>query len=93
MIDAVDTVIVVVYFLAHVGFGILVSKKIHMMSDYVLEGRSLGFWLFTMLMIGSVWSGMSLLGVLDLGYSDGWFPIWEQIFIPLPIAFCIVFLE
>lgn len=91
MIDPVDMAIVIVYFLILVGIGVVASKKIHTMNDYVLAGRSLGFWLFTMLMIGSVCSGMSLLGVSGLGYSYGWPTIWEQIFVPLSIAFCIVF--
>ena len=83
MIDPVDMAIVIVYFLILVGIGVVASKKIHTMNDYVLAGRSLGFWLFTMLMIGSVCSGMSLLGVSGLGYSYGWPTIWEQIFVPL----------
>ncbi len=91
MIDPVDLSIVIVYFIILVGIGVVASKKIHTMSDYVLAGRSLGFWLFTMLMIGSVCSGMSLLGVSGLGYAYGWPTIWEQIFVPLSIAFCIIF--
>ncbi|HII76737.1 MAG TPA: sodium:solute symporter family protein [Methanolinea sp.] len=91
VIDPLDVAIVALYFCGLVGIGILASRKIHSMSDYVVAGRSLGFWLFTMLMVGSVCSGMSLLGVSGLGFSYGWPTIWEQIFVPLSVGFCIVF--
>ncbi|OPX66231.1 MAG: sodium/panthothenate symporter [Methanoregulaceae archaeon PtaB.Bin056] len=91
MIDPLDAAIVALYFIVLVVIGIWASKKIHSMSDYVVAGRSLGFWLFTMLMVGSVCSGMSLLGVSGLGFNFGWPTIWEQIFVPLSVAFCIIF--
>ncbi|MCU0631803.1 MAG: sodium/solute symporter [Methanolinea sp.] len=91
MIDPVDATIVAIYFIGLVGIGVWASKKIHTMSDYMVAGRSLGFWLFTMLMIGSVCSGMSLLGVSGLGFNFGWPTVWEQIFVPLSVAFCIIF--
>jgi SSS family transporter len=52
----------------------------------------LDFWVFTLLMIGSVCSGMSLLGVSGLGYKFAWPTIWEQLAVPFSIAFCIIFL-
>jgi len=91
MSDIVTIVLVAIYFLAMVGIGIWASKKIHNMEDYVVAGRSLGFWVFTLLMIGSVCSGMSLLGVSGLGFKFAWPTIWEQIAVPLSIAFCIIF--
>ena len=42
-------------------------------------------------MIGTVCSGMSLLGVSGLGYKAGWPTIWEQIFVPLSIGICVIF--
>jgi len=48
-------------------------------------------WVFILLMIGTVASGMSLLGVSGLGFKLGWPTIWEQIFVPLSIGFCIIF--
>jgi SSS family transporter len=91
MTDIVTAGVVALYFIGLVGIGIWASKKIHSMSDYVVAGRSLGFWVFIMLMVGSVCSGMSLLGVSGLGFRFGWPTIWEQIFVPLSIAFCIIF--
>jgi len=83
--------IVTIYFLAMIGIGAWASKKIKNTEDYLVAGRSLGFWVFILLMIGTVCSGMSLLGVSGLGYKFGWPTIWEQIFVPLSIAFCVIF--
>src|SRR5512137_2599075 len=91
MIDPVAVALVAIYFIAMVAIGVWASKKINSMSDYVVAGRSLDFWVFTMLMIGSVCSGMSLLGVSGLGYKFAWPTIWEQIAVPLSISFCIIF--
>jgi SSS family transporter len=91
MIDPSTAALVIIYFIGMVAIGVWASKKIHNMSDYVVAGRSLDFWVFTLLMIGSVCSGMSLLGVSGLGYRFAWPTIWEQLAVPLSIAFCIIF--
>ncbi|MFA7303415.1 MAG: sodium:solute symporter family protein [Methanoregula sp.] len=91
MIDPVAAILVVIYCIAMIAIGVWASKKIQNMSDYVVAGRSLDFWVFTLLMIGSVCSGMSLLGVSGLGYKFAWPTIWEQLAVPLSIAFCIIF--
>ena len=91
MIDPVAAGLVIIYCIAMIGIGVWASKKIHTMSDYVVAGRSLGFWVFLMLMIGSVCSGMSLLGVSGLGFKFAWPTIWEQLAVPLSIGFCIIF--
>jgi SSS family transporter len=91
VIDPVAAGLVALYFIVLVAIGIWASKKIQNMSDYVVAGRSLDFWVFTMLMIGSVCSGMSLLGVSGLGFKFAWPTIWEQLAVPLSIAFCIIF--
>lgn len=54
----------------------------------MLAGRSLGFWLFTLLIVCSICSGMTLVGTSGFGYASGWPGIWEQIFVPLAAAFC-----
>jgi len=51
----------------------------------------LGFWTFTILIVASICSGMTILGVAGLGYATGWPSIWEQIFVPLSAAVCILF--
>ena len=91
MADVGTIVIVTLYFLAMLGIGIWASKKIKNTEDYLVAGRQLGFWVFVLLMIGTVCSGMSLLGVSGLGYKAGWPTIWEQIFVPLSIGICVIF--
>ena len=83
--------IILVYCLAMIGIGVWTSRKVQSTSDFIVAGRSLGFWVFTFLMFGAVCSGMSLLGVPGLGFSLGWSTIWEQLFVPLCISFCVIF--
>ena len=89
--DLITIAVVSLYFLGMLAIGIWASKKIKNTEDYLVAGRSLGFWVFVLLMIGTVCSGMSLLGVSGLGYKVGWPTIWEQIFVPLSIGFCVIF--
>jgi SSS family solute:Na+ symporter len=89
--DLITIGVIVVYFLVMLGIGAWASKKIKNTEDYLVAGRQLGFWVFILLMIGTVASGMSLLGVSGLGFKAGWPTIWEQIFVPLSIGFCIIF--
>jgi SSS family transporter len=91
MADIITIALVGLYFLAMLGIGIWASKKVKNTEDYLVAGRQLGFWVFVLLMIGTVCSGMSLLGVAGLGYKAGWPTIWEQIFVPLSIGICIIF--
>lgn len=91
MADTLTAVIIAIYFIAMIGIGAWASKKIKTTEDYLVAGRSLDFWVFVLLMIGTVASGMSLLGVSGLGFKLGWPTIWEQIFVPLSIGFCIIF--
>ena len=91
MADIYTIVIVSLYFLGMIGIGVWASKKIKTTEDYLVAGRSLSFWVFVLLMIGTVCSGMSLLGVSGLGYKAGWPTIWEQIFVPLSIGICVIF--
>jgi sodium/proline symporter len=90
MADPITFVLIGIYFLVLVGIGSWASKKIHNSEDYILAGRSLGFWVFTILIVCSICSGMTLLGVSGFGFSSGWPGIWEQIFVPLAAAFCII---
>ncbi|MDR0981529.1 MAG: sodium:solute symporter family protein [Methanocalculaceae archaeon] len=87
----VTLALIVVYFVVLLGIGVWASKKIKNSEDYMLAGRSLGFWLFTLLIVCSICSGMTLVGTSGFGYASGWPGIWEQIFVPLAAAFCIIF--
>ncbi|MDD3622838.1 MAG: sodium:solute symporter family protein [Methanofollis sp.] len=90
MIEPVTAAIIGVYFLVLIAIGAWASGKIHNTEDYIVAGRSLGFWVFTILMISSICSGMTLLGVSGLGFTTGWPSIWEQLFVPLAASFCII---
>jgi len=89
--DSITIVVIALYFFGMLAIGAWASKKIKSTEDYLVAGHQLGFWVFVLLMIGTVVSGMSLLGVSGLGFKAGWPTIWEQIFIPLSISFCIIF--
>ena len=89
--DLFGTIIIILYFVGLVGIGVLASKKIKNSADFLVAGRNLGFWTFTLLVVSSICSGMTILGVAGLGYATGWPSIWEQIFVPLCAAVCILF--
>ncbi|MBN1445793.1 MAG: sodium:solute symporter family protein [Candidatus Omnitrophica bacterium] len=84
-------VIVFLYLTFLLLLGAFASRKIKSASDYIVAGKSMGFWLFVMLILGSTTSGMTLLGVSGLGYIGGWPTFWEQIFVPLTCAVAIIF--
>ena len=88
---AVTIALIVVYFVILLGIGAWASKKIKSSEDYMLAGRGLGFWLFTLLIVCSICSGMTLIGTSEFGFKSGWPGIWEQIFVPLAASFCIIF--
>ncbi|MEA2076169.1 MAG: sodium:solute symporter family protein [Euryarchaeota archaeon] len=90
MAGLITAVIVGLYFVLLIGIGGWASRKIHTTEDYIVAGRSLGFWVFTILMVASICSGMTLVGVSGLGFVAGWPSIWEQLFVPLAAAFCII---
>lgn len=75
-----------VYFFVVLAVGFWASKKVKSFESYVIAGRDLGFWAFTILVITSCMSGMTLLGSSGLGYIAGWPTMWEQIFVPLSCA-------
>ncbi|HOI14437.1 MAG TPA: sodium:solute symporter family protein [Methanoculleus sp.] len=91
MADLTVLAVIGLYFVVLILIGSWASKKIKNTEDYILAGRSLGFWVFTILIVCSICSGMSLLGVSGFGYTSGWPGIWEQIFVPLAASFCIIF--
>ncbi|MGB7544441.1 MAG: sodium:solute symporter family protein, partial [Methanothrix sp.] len=66
-LDLFGTIIVILYFVGLVGIGVLASKKIKNSADFLVAGRNLGFWTFTMLVVSSICSGMTILGVAGLG--------------------------
>ncbi|HOK56493.1 MAG TPA: sodium:solute symporter family protein [bacterium] len=81
--------IVIIYLVIMLYIGAIASKKIKNTSDYIVAGKTLGFWLFVLLILGSTTSGMTILGVTGLGFVAGWPSFWEQIFVPLTCAIAI----
>ncbi len=61
----ITLVLMVVYFVVLLGIGVWASKKIKSSEDYILAGRNLGFWLFTLLIVCSICSGMTLIGTSE----------------------------
>ncbi len=83
-------VIAFAYFAFLIWVGIAASKKIKSFEGYIVAGRDIGFWMFTILVIASCMSGMTILGSSGLGFIGGWPTIWEQIFVPLSCALTIL---
>jgi sodium/proline symporter len=82
--------VIVLYAIGLLAIGSWASKKVHSSEDYILAGRSLGFWVFTILMVASVCSGMTLVGVSGFGFTSGWPGFWEELAVPLAAAFAII---
>lgn len=81
--------IIFLYLIFMLYIGAIASRKIKNASDYIVAGKTLGFWLFVLLILGSTTSGMTILGVAGLGFVAGWPSFWEQIFVPLTCAIAI----
>jgi len=71
-LDFLGTSIIVAYMMGLIAIGALASRKIKTSEDFLVAGRNLGFWTFTLLVVASICSGMTILGVSGLGYTAGW---------------------
>jgi len=89
-VDMQMATIVGIYLIGLLAIGAWTSRKIKSSEDFIVAGRSLGFWVFTLMIVASICSGMTILGVSGLGYVAGWPTIWEQIFVPLSASFVIL---
>ena len=50
------------YFAILLGIGIWEAKQIKNLEDYILAIRSLRFWIFVLLLITSICSGVTIIG-------------------------------
>ncbi|MEM4646888.1 MAG: sodium:solute symporter [Candidatus Nezhaarchaeales archaeon] len=67
------------------------AKRTRTIADFVAASGALGFWTYVLLMVGSVFSGMTLIGVAGLGFTSGWANLWERVIGPAwAIAFCTI---
>ena len=80
-----------IYFVILLLIGFWAARKIKNFDSYLVADRDLGFWIFTILMVASLSSGMALLGAAGLSYVTGWTSICDQIFVPcsLIVVFCL----
>jgi sodium/proline symporter len=82
--------IVVAYFSVILIIGVRAGKKVNTAEDYIVAGRNLGFLTFMLLVIGSVMSGMTVLGSSGLAFVTGWPSMWEPIFVCCSVAVLMV---
>lgn len=79
------------YFVILLLIGFWAARKIQNFNSYLVADRSLGFWVFTILMVASMASGMALLGAAGLSYVSGWTSICDQIFVPCTLVVVLCF--
>jgi SSS family solute:Na+ symporter len=78
----------VLYLLAIAVIAYFGAKRTKTVADFVAASGQLGFWTYCLLMIGSVFSGMTLIGVAGLAFTTGYANVWERIIgPPFAIAF------
>ena len=77
------------YFVILLVIGFWAGRKIQNFDSYLVADRNLGFWVFTILMVASMSSGMALLGAAGLSYVTGWTSICDQIFVPCSLVVAI----
>lgn len=81
-------VVFLAYFLAIAIIAYYGAKRTKTVADFVAASGQLGFWTYCLLMIGSVFSGMTLIGVAGLAFTTGYANVWERIIgPPFAIAF------
>ncbi len=80
-----------VYFGILLVIGFWAARKIQNFDSYLVADRNLGFWVFTILMVASLSSGMALLGAAGLSYAYGWPSICDQIFVPCSLVVVLCF--
>ncbi len=86
--DIVAVVVFVVYLTLIAVIAYYGAKRTKTVADFIAASGQLGFWTYCLLMLGSVFSGMTLIGVAGLGFTTGWANLWERVIgPPFAIAF------
>lgn len=81
----------IAYLIAIAIIGYFGAKRTKTLADFVAASGQLGFLTYVLLMVGSVLSGMTLIGVAGLGFTSGWSNVWERVIGPaFAISFCTV---
>ncbi|MCS7098165.1 MAG: sodium:solute symporter [Candidatus Methanomethyliaceae archaeon] len=87
--DIMAISITAAYFIAIAIISIFGARRTKTISDFISASGQLGFWTYVLLMIGSVTSGMTIIGVAGLGFQSGWANLWERVIgPPFAISFC-----
>lgn len=71
-----DSLVVIIYLAAMVGFGVWGRFKAHNQEDFLVAGRRLGGLLYTGTMSAVVLGGASTIGGVGLGYTAGLSGMW-----------------
>jgi SSS family solute:Na+ symporter len=66
-----DWTIVAVYAVLTLAVGVLASRKIRSMSDYLVAGRAVKFYLGVASLTGTEMGVISMMGLSELGYTQG----------------------
>ncbi len=81
-------IVMLAYLIAIAIIAYFGAKRTKSLADFVAASGQLGFWTYCLLMVGSVFSGMTLIGVAGLAFTTGWANVWERIIgPPFAIAF------
>lgn len=86
-----DSLVVIIYLAAMVGFGIWGRYKAKNQDDFLVAGRRLGGWLYTGTMSAVVLGGASTIGGVGLGYTSGLSGMWLVFSIGLGIILLSLF--
>lgn len=71
-----DSLVVIIYLAAMVGFGIWGRFKAKKQDDFLVAGYRLGGWPYTGTMSAVVLGGASTIGGVGLGYTSGLSGMW-----------------
>ncbi len=86
--NSVAFIVFIIYLVIIAVISYYGAKRTRTISDFISASGQLGFWTYCLLMVGSVFSGMTLIGVAGLGFTTGWANVWERIIgPPFAIAF------
>lgn len=74
--QALDTVIILLYFAVLIGAGIIGSTKAKTSEDFNLAGRNLGMFMYLGCLSAVILGGAATIGTAKLGYQFGISGIW-----------------
>ncbi len=69
--SALDWMIVAAYVLFSLGVGLIASRRIRNMSDFLVAGRNVKFYLGVASLTGTEMGVISLMGMSELGFKNG----------------------